>query len=206
MPGATMTERRLTTTPLAFLGAGTLIGSLFAPWYSLQFPAGLIDGITNQLAPQMGAFGGFLRQSAQLLNSAGPLNLTAFDVFKQLDVALVALGVAAMLLTLMAYTGRAAYVGQMIALAGAVAAGLIAYRIIQPPGPGVLTAHLLHVRWGAYVGLAGALLTVIGGRLISREEHRPVILPKTPASWTPAGAPTLADALPPSRATPPSWW
>jgi hypothetical protein len=200
-----MNARRLNTPPLAFLGAGTLIASLFAPWYSLQFPAGLIDGITNQVAPQLGAFGGLLREGAQALNNAGPINLTAFDIFKQLDIVLVVLGVVALLLTILAYTGRAGYVGHMIALAGAVAAGLIVYRIFRPPGPGVLGANLLQVQWGAYVGLGGALLTAAGGQMVSREEHRPVRLPRSPASWTPA-TPTLADAVPPSRVTPPSWW
>jgi hypothetical protein len=180
---------------LAALGAAGLGGSLWAPWYTFQFPQSLIDQ-TAGVANQMGAFGQFLTRGAELLRALGPYHVTAWQLFTTGPALILVLSVVAGGLALLALTGRAAYVGQVIAGAGAAGFVLAFYRVLVRPGP----SGLLHMSWGLYLALGAALLVVAGGLLSARAErevdHEPIAAdPFVLAGPLPAPAP--ADSVAP---------
>jgi hypothetical protein len=105
-----------------------LLLSLWLPWYSFQIPASVLDQ-AEQAGSQFGALAPLIQQGAEVMRQLGPQHLTAWDVFHQIDVALAIAGVVAAGLAGLALTGRATGVSPAIAVAGAVAASLIIYRL-----------------------------------------------------------------------------
>lgn len=181
---------------LAALGAAGLAGSLWAPWYSFQFPQSLIDQ-TAGVAGQMGAFGQFLTRGAELLRALGPYHVTAWQLFTSGPAFILVLSVVAGGLALLALTGRAANVGQVIAGTGAGGFVLACYRVLVRPGPD----GLLHVSWGLYMALGAALVVLAGGLVCARAEreaeHEPIAAdPYGIAAPLPAAAPVDSVAPP----------
>ncbi len=156
------TGRRPWAYAIAALGGLGLLRSLWLPWYSFQIPASVLDQ-AEQAGSHFGALAPLIQQGAEVMRQLGPQHLTAWDVFHQIDVALAIAGVVAAGLAGLALTGRATGVSPVIAVAGAVAASLIVYRLLKPPGP----SEILHPAWGLWFALLGAGAVVAGG-LLSR--------------------------------------
>jgi hypothetical protein len=70
---------------------------------------------------------------------------------------------------------------------GIVAAVLVGYRIVVPPGQ----SSFVHPAWGAYLALVSALVMVAGGVLSRAEDPEPLATPMPPpaADWSAAAAP-----------------
>ena len=169
--------------------------SLWLPWYSFQIPAGVLNQ-AEQAGSQFGALAPLIQRGADLLRQLGPQHLTAWDVFHQIDVALaVAAVLAAALAALaaLALTGRATGVSAVIAVAGAIAASLILYRLLKPPGP----SEILHPAWGLWFALAGAGAIVVGGLLSRAEGGDDVVAVDFAAARDVAGRPTAGSVAPP---------
>jgi hypothetical protein len=100
-----------------------------------------------------------------LLLVSGAVPLTAWQVFEQADTALaVVAGLTLGLVLLNALGALAARQDGLLVLAGLVASALVAYKLVNPPGPDVpMTADLLHATTGAYMALVAGLLMAGGG-------------------------------------------
>jgi hypothetical protein len=133
--------------PLAGLGGLLLLVSLFLPWY----------GATPQVTD------GFARGS-------GPVG-TAWEVFSVIDVLLAVLALLAVAVPVVsvATRGPAKSIGTAVIASalGWIAVLLVLFRLIDSPG----TA--LHLRYGAWLALAGALLAWVGSWLSMRDESTP---------------------------------
>ncbi|HWK18566.1 MAG TPA: hypothetical protein VNR66_14030 [Solirubrobacteraceae bacterium] len=175
----------------AFGGLGLLL-SLWLPWYSFQIPAGVLNQ-AEQAGSQFGALAPLIQRGADLLRQLGPQHLTAWDVFHQIDVALAVAAVLAAALAALALTGRATGVSAVIAVAGGVAASLILYRLLKPPGP----SEILHPAWGLWFALAGAGAIVVGGLLSRAEGGDDVVAVDFAAARDVAGRPTAGSVAPP---------
>ncbi len=152
---------------LAALGAGGALLSLWAPWYSFRIPQELLNR-ADALAGQAGFLGPFIHQVTQAARVVGPLHVTAWDAFRQIDIAVAVVSSVATILALLALTGRGTGAGRLTALAGSLVVVLAGYRVVHPPGP----SGLLHVMWGAYAALACGVLTIVGGMLTARADER----------------------------------
>jgi hypothetical protein len=172
---------------LAGLAAIVLAIDTWQPWYSLRIPATVLNQV-DALSGQLGSFGSYLHAGVAYARSAGPIALTAHDVFHAIDVELVLIAVVVVGI-LLAGLSRGASVfaagdGGVLAGLGAVAFLLVGYRIVDPPGP----SGLLSLRPGIWVGLVAAGLICVGG-LLSREpaarEARPAaaVVPPSGLSW-----------------------
>lgn len=160
-------------------GAAAVVGSTWAPWYRFSLSDKLLhrfDGITTQFGAGAQAFGGLLREFAQLAHDAGPINIDAWT----------ALHDAATVLVVAAAVGAAALVaGHRIprgvaAIAGLVALAFSVYHLVSRPLP----SEVLGLGYGGYLACAGAATMIVSGLLQPR-------LPR----------PTTQSAAPP----PPAW-
>jgi hypothetical protein len=75
---------------IAALGAVGLLATLFRPWYELNLPEQLLSE-ADALAPRMGELGPLLTEGLAELERAGPLTVTAWQVFESADVVLAGL-------------------------------------------------------------------------------------------------------------------
>ena len=104
------------------------------------------------------------------LSGAGT-SLTGFEAFGVLDVVLAAVALIPFALVFAQVTRDDPTWPVALAIAcvvtGAVAVLLIAYRMLNQPGPN----ELIEVAWGAWAGLAGALLITLGGWRSLADEH-----------------------------------
>jgi hypothetical protein len=189
------TGRRTWAYPLAALGSGGLIASLWLPWYSFRIPGAILDQ-AERIGQQFGILAPLIRQGADAVRNLGAIHLTAWQVFQQVDIVLALAGAAAGAMALLAYTERASGVARLIAASGAIALGLAAYRIASPPG----ALDLLHPAWGAYVALAGAATMLVGGLLAHGDEIRQAMRPPDlPALDHVAPWPTASSVAPPGQ-------
>jgi hypothetical protein len=127
---------------LASLGVATVAVSLLLPWYGVTFAGGLVK--------------------------------TPAGTFGFVEAALVlTIGGAAFLIVRSAYgreLPRPLHTGTLLALAGAWAGVLIAYRILDRPDFEPLNVERVGLRYGIFVAFAGAGLIVVGGLRKRREE------------------------------------
>jgi hypothetical protein len=150
---------------VAALGAFALILSLWLDWYGLKL-IGLfrqaIEHEANRVG--LGGLGGSVaRQFGNDFFASG------WEAFTSTDVILFASGVLVLIGTglMIARAGDSPSprtVGRFTAVVGAVAAGLVLVKILDPPGPDAL----VEIEHGPYVALAGAVMMTIGGLLASR--------------------------------------
>ena len=90
---------------------------------------------------------------------------SGWDVFESTDAVMVLAGAAALLLVVTAPR----YIGRGLLLAGALPAALILIGLVEKPGLyGIADVPGLSVEIGAWLGLTGALLIVLGGGLGTR--------------------------------------
>ena len=127
---------------LAGAGAAIVAASLFLPWYGVALAGGLVK-------TPIGAFG--LVEAALLLTvgSAGVLILICSRGFS---------------------LPRPLHEGTLLVAAGAWAALLIAYRMLERPEFELAGVGRVGLRYGIFVALTGAVLLVVGGLRKRREE------------------------------------
>lgn len=149
---------------LSGLGAVVVMVSLWRPWYELRFPDELLQQ-ARAFSSRMGELGPYAQQGIDELQSRGSVPVTAWQAFEQADTVLaVAAGVVLGLVLLNAIGALSARLDGALVLAGLVATGLVAFRLVSPPGPdAALAADLLHPASGLYMALVGALLMTGGG-------------------------------------------
>lgn len=150
-------------------GALLALAGLWAPWYRLDLPDGFFGGVASQVVPADGSAGSAFFQmfASQIdtLEREGRLQVDAWDVFRYIDTGIAVLAVLAIVALVLTHTGHIErFPSDAVSLAGIVAAGLVIFRIANPPG----ATGLLHVMLGAWVCLAGAVLIVAGSRLAFR--------------------------------------
>jgi hypothetical protein len=177
-------------------GAILLAVSVFLPWYGLAFTANgvaFVQQMTNQLATEFGnaSLQSYLgAQHASLAALAGHefAAMSAHQALKNLNIVLLALAGLAILDALIPLARGAASVhdggGAAVAILGAVATLLVAYRMVSPPSAaGELIS--LSLREGAWLALLGSLAIVAGG-LWPRSRSRPDAAsePTLDATWS----------------------
>lgn len=164
------------------LAAVVLAVDTWQPWYALRLPVGLLDQV-DALSRDLGSFGSYVHAGVAYAREAGPIPLTAHDVFHVIDVLLVliAVGVVAMIVAGLTRERPVFSDGDGNALAGlgGIAFCLIGYRIVDPPAP----SGLLTLRPGIWIGLAAAGLIGVGG-LLSREPAPAVAVAAPPVGLT----------------------
>jgi hypothetical protein len=127
---------------LASLGVATVAVSMLLPWYGVTFAGGLLK--------------------------------TPAGTFGWVEAALaLTVGVAGFLIVRAAWgrdLPRPLHTGTLLAVSGAWAAVLIAYRIFDRPDFEPLDVQHVGLRYGIFVALAGAGLLLLGGLRRRREE------------------------------------
>jgi hypothetical protein len=126
---------------LAVAGAAIVVASLFLPWYGVTLAGGLVK--------------------------------TAIGTFGWVEAALLLTVGSAAFLILICSRGyelpRPLNEGTLLVIAGAWAAILVGYRIVDRPEFGLVGVDRTGLRYGIFVALAGAGLLVIGGLRKRRE-------------------------------------
>jgi hypothetical protein len=159
-----------------------LLVSLWRPWYELRIPDEMVAQ-ARAFTSRMGEMGSFAQQGLDQLQSQGAVPLTAWQVFEQADTALaVVAGLTLGLVLLNAAGALAARQDGFLILAGMAATALVAYKLVNPPGPdGPMVAGLLHATTGAYMALVAGLLMAGGGLMATLGgSPAPVPAPVTP--------------------------
>jgi hypothetical protein len=154
--------------PLAGLGGILLLVSLFLPWYGVD-PNVALDGAT------------LVTQSLYAVE-----DVTGWQAFTVIDVLLALLALPAILVPVLsvASSGPAKPVAiAVIASAiGWLAVLLVAFRLVFTPDD-------MAVRYGAWLGLAGALIAWIGSWMSLRDESTPgAVAPDIPRRPAPPAA------------------
>jgi hypothetical protein len=130
---------------MAAAGGVALIASLFLDWYGASVDVG--EGFELRV--------GF----------------SAWEALDVLDVVLVLIGLLAIALAVLQATRDSPALpvgaGVLTVVFGALAVLLVAYRLINQPGPN----ELIEVRAGAWVGLAAAIAIAAGGFESLRDER-----------------------------------
>ena len=122
---------------VSLVGAALMPVSLFLDWYEIK------EGATGD-------------------NSA--ILLKGWDAFESTDTVMVLAAIAVLLLVVTAPP----YVARALMFVGALAAGFIAVQLIdQPAILGFVDSADLTLKVGAYLGLLGALLVIVGGGVAS---------------------------------------
>jgi hypothetical protein len=171
---------RDTRTTIVLLAAAAVAGALFAPWYAIDLGGATRDAMAQGSQALPGVLGEFARG----LLSALPDRIVAngWEVFEKTDVVLLCCALGAAFAALL---GRL----DVSALAGAAAAGTTLLAMLDKPGPG---GDIVHMQWGPWLALAGALAIVAASRL-GGGEARSAALPGQPA---PFAAPAVAVERP----------
>ena len=160
-----MSESRTSAIAAA---AAVLIGSLWAPWYAIDFSPAAREAVGAQAGQLPGVLGEFARQVVTML----PMHIeaTAWEVFEKADVILFACAIVAVM---------AALIDRMdvAGLAGLVAAGAVVVQMVDRPGP----SEVVSLEWGAWLALAGALAIVGASRMRSKQT---AVAPTPAPDWS----------------------
>lgn len=148
--------------------------SVFLPWYGLSFTSRGVAGMGQLGHEAVSKYGNALLQSEWGALQAGFSalagrelgTLSAHQTLHTISVLLLVLAGVAVLLALRPLAGRATSLPEVghgwIAAIGALAGGLVLYRIVSPPVPEVGFVAM-SVQTGAWVALSGAALMAAGG-------------------------------------------
>ena len=169
-------------TSVTVAGAAVLVGSLWAPWYAIDFGPAARNAIGSQTQNLPGVMGEFARQLMTLIPTH--IEATAWQAFDKADVIIFACAIAAVF---------AALIDRMdvLGIIGAVAAGTVVVAMVDRPGPG----ELVSLKWGAWLALAAALVIAGASRMGSRQEVAATV-PAPAPDWTKPGA-DPAQSFPP---------
>jgi hypothetical protein len=159
-------------------GAAAVVGSLWAPWYAIDFGPAARGAIGRQTDQLPGVLGDFARQMLTLLPTH--IEVTAWQAFDKADVILFACAIVAVM---------AALIDRMdvVGLAGGAAVCTVVLQMIDRPGP----SELMSLKWGAWLALGGALAIVGASRIPS---HKPAAPPAAAPDWTRPSAPSKDPA------------
>jgi hypothetical protein len=164
-------------TSAIFAGAAMVIGALWAPWYAVDFGPDARAAMGRGASQLPGVLGDLTRQVLTLLPTH--IEANAWQALEKGDVVLLVCALAACFAALLARM-------DVVAMAGAAAAGTVVVLMLDRPGP----HSFVSLRWGPWVALAGALLIVGASRLGARAKAP---APAPVADWT-RPAPVDADA------------
>ncbi|MFP5361697.1 MAG: hypothetical protein ACLGI5_03085 [Thermoleophilia bacterium] len=163
------------------VAAAALVGSLFAPWYAIEFGSAAREAISQQAGQLPGSFGEFTRGLVALL----PARIVAngWQVFERTDVVLLGCALAAAFSALL---GRM----DVARLAGGVAVVATLLAIVDKPGPG---NGIVQLQWGPWAALAAAGLIVAAASTRARREAAAVPVDRS------TGALVASAAMPADR-------
>ena len=172
-----MNDRR---TSVIAAGAAAVAGSLWAPWYAIDFGPAARQAIGGQTSQLPGILGEFTRQLLTVIPTH--IEATGWQAFDTADVVFFACAIVALF---------AALIDRMdiTLLAGGAAAGLTVVQMLDRPGPG----ELVSLRWGPWLALAGALVICGASRMSSQRE---AVTPAPAPDWTKPTAATAPGADP----------
>src|ERR1044072_9021649 len=138
---ARMSETR---TSIVVAGAVAVAGSLWAPWYAIDFGPEAKQAIGQQAGKLPGVIGDFARQMLTLIPEH--IEATAWQAFEKADIILFACAIVAVM---------AALIKRMYVAGFAVVAAIatVVLQMIDRPGP----AELMSLQWGAWLALAGGV-------------------------------------------------
>jgi hypothetical protein len=166
---------------IAALGAAVLGVSVFLPWYGVSITASGAAAAQQQLAGVAQQYGNAALQTkaselgAEFDSIAGRqlATVSAHDVLKRISLILLILAGLALLASLLRLAGMSGLEagGGQVALAGAVAALFVLYRMISPPGAQVDLVSL-SLNWGIWLALLSAAAIVVGGLLATSDESQ----------------------------------
>jgi hypothetical protein len=167
-----------TRTSVIAAGAAAVAGSLWAPWYAIDFGPAAKQALGAQTGQLPGVLGELTRQLLTVIPTH--IEATGWQAFEKADVVLFACALVALF---------AAFVGRMdiavVGGGGAVATTLL--QMVDRPGPD----ELMSLRWGPWLALAGALVIVGASRMAS---ERPVTVATPAPDWTKPSAPVAPGA------------
>jgi uncharacterized membrane protein len=159
---------------IAGAGAVALLASMFLHWYGVSFDEQLDPMVPSDVLGTL-----------ELVLGA---EATAWEAFGVLDVVLLLLALVPLALVVAQATRRSPAIpvalSVLTTLAGALAALLILYRIVNQPGPN----DVVTVQAGAWAGFLAALVIAAGGWRSMRVEAMPGV-PLPPVEDLPAPAP-----------------
>ena len=159
---------------ISALGAAVLAVSVFLPWYGVSITATGAASARQELTAVAQQYGNTSFQAgastvgAEFDSLAGRqlATLSAHDVLKDISrllLILAAVSLLASLLRLAGITGLLEAGGGQIALAGATAACLVLYRMLERPGGEATDLVSLSLGWGIWLALVGTAAIVAGG-------------------------------------------
>jgi hypothetical protein len=149
---------------LAGIGGAVLLGSLWLKWYGLDARA-LIRG------------GDSKRGALNVLDTFSTPDLSAWQAFSAIDIllavaALLAIGVP-ISSALARSPAKPVAFALLASVAGFVAVLLVLFRIVDQPGSNAL----ITVKSGAWIGMAGAVLALVGSSLALADDSTPGATP-----------------------------
>lgn len=182
------------------IGAAVLAVSVFLPWYGLSLTASGVQSAQQGLTATAQQYGNTAFQSevSSLSASFGSLagrqlgTVSAHDVLKYLDTALVILAAIGLVAALLRLADAARIGPGQIALVGLLAGLAVLFRMVDSPAPQEAEFRL-SLSWGIWLALAGSVAMIAGdlwSRGFARTEPSGEQLAKALdglSGWTPEG-------------------
>jgi hypothetical protein len=187
---------------IAALGAAVLALSVFTPWYGVSItPSGAVAA-QQEISIVAQEYGNVHLQArangigAELKSLAGRqlATVTAHQTMKHVSLILLVLAGIALLASLLRLAdarGALTATGGQIALCGAIAAGIVLFRMVKRPDPAASFVSLSPT-WGIWLALASAGAVVVGGLVAGTGRSRMRTSPKVGP-----GAPVARDVASP---------
>ncbi len=167
-------------------GSAVVVGSLWAPWYAIDFGPEAKRAIGQQTGQLPGVIGDFARQMLTLIPTH--IEATAWQAFEKADVILFACAIVAVMAALIDRMDVAGF-------AGVAAIATVVLQMIDRPGP----SQFMSLEWGAWLALAGAVVIAGASRMSSNKQ---VVEPTPAPDWTKPTAP-VAPGADPTQSFPP---
>ena len=167
-------------------GSAVVVGSLWAPWYAIDFGPDAKRAIGQQTGQLPGVIGDFARQMLTLIPTH--IEATAWQAFEKADIILFACAIVAVMAALIDRMDVAGF-------AGVAAIATVVLQMIDRPGP----SQFMSLKWGAWLALAGAVAIAAASRMSSSKQ---AVEPTPAPDWTKPTAP-VAPGADPTQSFPP---